>query len=140
MRGRAAIAARIGPGGARRARGAARTPAPGPTESVIQRAVVRHLELCARPGVVFFHPANGGARSKVEAARFRAEGVVAGVPDLAIVAGGRPFFLELKAERGRISESQLIMQERLAAAGAQVATAYGIDQAIAQLRTWGLLK
>lgn len=127
------------PPGARRAR-QERAPAPGPSESVIQRAVVRHLTIYARPGVVFFHPANGGARSKVEAARFRGEGVVAGVPDLVIVAGGRPYFLELKAARGRLSAAQRSMHDRLSAAGASVVTAYTIDDAISWLKQMDFLK
>lgn len=109
-------------------------------EATIQRAVVQRLQILARPGVVWFHPANGGARSKVEAARFRAEGVVAGVPDLIIVFGGKLHALELKTEHGRLSPAQRTMHERLAAAGAHVAVAYGLDAAIAQLTAWGLFR
>lgn len=114
--------------------------APGPSESQIQRSVVRHLEIHARPGVVFYHPANGGKRSKVEAARFKAEGVRRGVPDIAIVANGRPLYLELKTAKGRLSPEQADMHCDLVAAGAEVAVAHGIDEAIAQLATWGLLR
>ncbi len=109
-------------------------------ESTIQQTIVRHLKLRGASGVVWFHPANGGARSKAEAGRFRAEGVVAGVPDLVLLANGRAYFLELKADKGRLSPAQRDVQEQLTAAGGTVATAYGLDAALAQLTAWGLLK
>lgn len=109
-------------------------------ESLIQRAVVQRLALSARPGVVWFHPANGGARSKVEAARFKAEGVVAGVPDLILIRGGYVYALELKTQQGRLSPAQKTMHARLIEAGAMVATAHDVDEAIAQLEAWELLK
>ncbi len=123
----------------RRPPGVRSSRAPGPTEDVIQRAVIRHLEIRARNGVAWFHPPNGGWRSKVEAARFVAMGVRAGVPDIAIIADGRALFLELKASRGRLSPAQADMHNRLKAAGAEVVTAYGIDEAIAALEAWGVL-
>jgi len=109
-------------------------------ESTIQQTVVRHLKLRGIAGLVWFHPANGGARSKAEAGRFRAEGVVAGVPDLVLLAAGRAYFLELKADKGRLSPAQSDMQKRIAVAGGLVATAYGLDAALAQLATWGLIR
>ena len=36
----------------------------------IQRAVVQHLTARPAHGLVFFHPANGGWRNRVEEARF----------------------------------------------------------------------
>jgi hypothetical protein len=113
---------------------------PRVSESKIQKTIVRHLELCGVPDLVWFHPANGGARSKAEAGRFRAEGVVAGVPDLVLLHKGRARFLELKADKGRLSDAQRQMQTRIVAAGGDVCTAYGLDAALAQLKAWGLLR
>ena len=55
---------------------------PRMTEEAVQRAVAAHLHALGRLDLVWFHPANGGARNKAEAGRFRAMGVRAGVPDL----------------------------------------------------------
>ena len=48
-------------------------------------------------------------------------GVVAGIPDVILIHGGRVFGLELKAESGRLSPIQIATQERMRAAGAIVA-------------------
>jgi hypothetical protein len=37
-------------------------------EQIVHRAVVAHLKARAVPGLVFLHPANGGARSAIEGA------------------------------------------------------------------------
>lgn len=109
-------------------------------EQQIQRALFQHLALRAVPGAVAYHPFNGGFRKPVEAAIAKALGVLPGIPDVAIVARGEPFFLELKAPGGRLSAAQVDCQERLANAGAHVATAIGIDAALDQLAAWQLLR
>ena len=48
--------------------------------------------------------------------------------------------LELKAGRGRLTDVQRVVHERLREAGANVAIAHGIDQALAQLTEWKLLR
>ena len=59
---------------------------------------------------LLFHIPNGGSRGKVEAARFKAEGVKAGVPDLFLpVARGQyhGLFIEMKREKGgKVSDAQ----------------------------------
>src|SRR5579864_4755429 len=109
-------------------------------EQAIQRAVFQHLAARPAPNVFAFHPANGGQRSPIEAAIMKGLGVVAGVPDVFVVKGGAVFALELKAPGGRVSPSQVEAQEALRAGGATVATATGLDDAIAQLEAWGLLR
>lgn len=109
------------------------------TESDIQIAVMQHLRIRAREAVAF-HVPNGGARSKAEAGRFKAEGVEAGIPDVCILFRGRFYCLELKTSRGRLSPAQAAMHDRLRAAGANVAVAFGLDAALAQLEAWGLLR
>lgn len=120
---------------------------PRVSESQVQAAVVRHCRVRGIDGLVCVHIPNGGSRSKAEAGRFRAEGVVAGVPDLLLVApprageaGVRTFWLELKADKGRLSDAQKHMIARLERCGATVAVAYGLDEALARLEAWELLK
>jgi hypothetical protein len=43
---------------------------------------------------------------------------------------GKVFALEIKAPGGRLSEAQIAAQAALRAAGAEVATCYGVDAAI----------
>ena len=94
----------------------------------------------AHPDAFCFHVPLGGWRSPVEAAILKSIGTVAGVPDVFIVHNGRCFALELKAEGGRVSDIQRITHERLRRAGAEVEVAFGLDEAIAQLERWHLLR
>jgi hypothetical protein len=109
-------------------------------EDQLQRSVLDHLRWRAVDGAFWFHVPNGGWRSPVEAMVFKSLGVTAGVPDLLIVHDGGLFGLELKAEGGRVSEAQHATMEAMRRAGAIVAVAHGIDQALAQLEAWNLLR
>src|SRR5262245_44503369 len=109
-------------------------------EAALQRSVIQHLTWRARPGAFFFHVPLGGYRTRVESAILKAIGTVAGVPDIICIFGGRCYALELKAERGRLTDVQRVVHERLREAGANVAVAHGIDQALAQLERWQLLR
>lgn len=108
-------------------------------EAQLQRAVIEHLGWRAPPDCFYFHPANGGYRSRIEAAILSGLGVVAGVPDVIIVYRGCVFALELKAAHGRLSAAQLACHDRLRRAGAIVGVADNIDAALAWLDQYGLL-
>jgi hypothetical protein len=107
-------------------------------EARVQAAIVEYIRWCA-PQLVVFHPANGGYRTPSEAARFRWLGVLAGVPDLCLVApGGRVCFIEVKSASGRLSAEQKVVLEQLTARGAPVAIARSIDDARAALELWNI--
>ncbi len=58
---------------------------------------------------LLFHIPNGGKRSPSEAARFKRMGVRAGVSDLFLSVPNRDFhgmFIEMKSEKGKVTESQ----------------------------------
>lgn len=112
------------------------------SEAQIQRSVILHLEANASPGVIWFAVPNGGYRNLVEAARFKKQGVRAGVPDLCFVLpnGGRAAFLELKKPKGRVSPDQLVFRQMALDTGALWGIAYGIDEAVKILSDWGVLK
>ena len=110
------------------------------TEDWIQRAVAEHLALRKRPGVVWWHTPNGGKRHPREARRLKEMGVRAGVSDLILVHNKEIFCLELKAPKGRESESQLQFLEDMKRAGAFCEIAYGLDEALATLEAWGLIR
>ncbi len=80
-------------------------------EHIIQREIVRALRA---DGFFVFAIPNGGARNVVTATRLRAEGVMAGVPDLFVVDYGG-FFLEVKTATGKLSKEQVEVGEVLAA-------------------------
>jgi hypothetical protein len=102
--------------------------------------VIETLAWCARPDVFAFHVPLGGYRRPVEAAILKSVGTVAGIPDVLCIFEGRVFALEIKTERGRVTDVQRVTHERLRRAGANVAVAFGIDEAIAQLERWRLLR
>ncbi|MGE0766376.1 MAG: hypothetical protein AB7L90_07925 [Hyphomicrobiaceae bacterium] len=109
-------------------------------ESQVQRAVVQHLMSRAVAQVFWFAVPNGGWRTKAEAAILNGHGVIAGVPDLIVIARGLPYGLELKPKHGVLSRVQQETHARMREAGAIVATTYGLDDALRQLETWGVLR
>lgn len=109
-------------------------------EQTIQRAIFQHLRARAAPGVFAFHPANGGYRTPREAAIFKGLGVVAGVPDIIAIHKGQTYALELKAEKGKPTKTQVETMAAMHKAGAHVDIATGLDQALTKLQEWGLLR
>lgn len=83
-------------------------------EQALQIAIVALLDVILPRGSIVHHSPNGGRRSKAEAGLFKAMGTRAGWPDLTIFAPGiRPIFIELKAGKGRLTEGQEKMRDRL---------------------------
>ena len=82
---------------------------------------------------LLFHIPNGGSRGKAEAARFKAEGVKAGVPDLFLPVARGPYhglFIEMKRQSGgRTSEAQRKWLAALAAEGYFTTVCYGWKEA-----------
>lgn len=110
------------------------------TEEAIHRAIVAHVAVRARPGVVYWHTPNGEARGPGLGGKLKALGTRAGMPDLMLLSGGRLYALELKRERGRLTDHQRRALSELEAAGAVTAVAYGLDDALGRLTSWGLLR
>lgn len=79
-------------------------------EASLQTACVRWFNL-QHPtlGKMLIHVPNGGSRNPIEAHNMKLQGVVAGVADLLLLTPRKGFgclCIEMKAERGRQSESQ----------------------------------
>lgn len=84
------------------------------------------------PGVRIFAVPNGGARNIVTAARLKAEGVSAGVPDLFIPAWR--LWIEMKrAKGGALSKKQEDWRNYLKNNGYTVIAAHGARQAIDEI-------
>ena len=108
-------------------------------ESEIHERVIEHLRTYAKPGVWFWHTANGGKRSVQWAAKLKRMGVLPGVPDILLYYRREFFGLELKAANGRPTEAQLAFLAGITKQGAHGCVCYSIDSAIAVLKTWGIL-
>jgi hypothetical protein len=106
----------------------------------LQVHVVGLLRYCGRRDVVWFAVPNGEWRTPAAGARLKAEGVVAGVADIALVIGGRAFFLEFKVGRDRLSPEQLAFREAAVAAGAVYEVARSPERARDILNSWGALR
>lgn len=107
-------------------------------ESQLQRACITWLRL-QYPKVVAFAIPNGGKRNAREGAILKAEGVLAGVPDLFIAeprgidAG---LFIEMKAGKGAVSAAQKDMGERLLVVGYGVAVCRSFEEFKATVTTY----
>lgn len=104
--------------------------------------LVQHLRRRAMPGLVWWHAANGafygGAR---QGALMKALGVRPGVADLVFLYEGRFYALELKREKGaRASAEQRQFLDDVRMAGGIAAVCSGLDEALATLERWGLLR
>jgi VRR-NUC domain-containing protein len=109
-------------------------------EQILQAAVCQHLQLRGAKGMFWWHHPAGGQRSRTEAAIFKGIGAKPGIPDLLFLKDSQLLCLELKAEGGRLSSAQVACHEALRAAGALVATAVGLDEALEVLEAWGLVR
>lgn len=108
-------------------------------ERGIQVALVEHLQWRAPREIWWTHFPAGGRRSRITGAILKGMGAKAGVPDLLFLAHGRLYGLELKADRGRLSPTQVATHENMRRAGAVIGTAGGVDEALALLSEWGIL-
>lgn len=83
----------------------------------LHAAAVRWLRLVC-PDCLVWHPANGEQRSPQAARRLKALGVWPGIFDLVLIdPQGRHYYLEAKAEKGRLSESQEMFKRELITRG-----------------------
>ena len=113
---------------------------PSASEAQIHKAVVDYFHKAKRPRVVVHHSPNGAKRSRWEQAQVARAGMMAGWPDLTFVADGRVYGLELKTDRGRLTPSQATAHDMLKEAGMKIAIARSVDEAVAVLRGWNLVR
>jgi hypothetical protein len=119
-------------------------------EHAIQVALVQHLRLRVKPSVLWWHTPNGGRRDAVTGAMLKRAGTLAGVSDLlAFRPGACPdcssarlegFALELKADGGRPTDSQLDFQAKFNECGGHSAVCDDLNRALAVLESWQLLR
>lgn len=114
-----------------------------PEEEAEQTCLFRWAaySLGAHPELKLLHAIpNGGKRSKSEAARMKAAGVKAGVPDmfLPVARGGsHGLYIELKRIKGgRVSAEQLAWMEELTREGYTCAVCHGWEEARKVIQTY----
>lgn len=113
-------------------------------EQLTHEAIIGHLRLRQRPGVIFWHSANGGYRDKRTAATLKRMGVRPGVSDivgLVPVDGAHRFFaIEVKSSTGRATREQREFIEGVADIGGLAAVVSSVDEGVRYLEEWGALK
>jgi hypothetical protein len=110
-------------------------------EADIQRAVCQHLTARGMRGCVWFHPANGGWRHHVEAARFVGLGVKPGVADLILLHDAKFHALEIKTHaKSKVSNAQKQFVADVRNAGGLAEIGFGLDDCLHKLEAWGLLR
>jgi hypothetical protein len=109
-------------------------------EQALHKAIVEHLQTRAAANLVWFHPANGGVRSPIEAAIMKGMGVTSGVSDLILLHKSQFFALELKAPGKMPTSAQREFLFAVEKAGGRAAFCDCLDQALRLLEGWGLLR
>lgn len=121
-------------------------------ENHLQIPLVSLLRLSVRPGVLWRHVPNGGARDKSTGAKLKAMGTLAGSADLEFFwkhywedpFGGshshmRGLFMELKLPGRRSSPNQELFAQRITETGGEYHIVTSIRQALDILAERGLL-
>jgi hypothetical protein len=99
------------------------------------------LRRWANPNWRHSHLPLGEYRTPATAMKLQRMGVVAGLPDFLFVSpSGAAHFLELKRGRARLTEEQEEFANWCAAHGVPFAIARNFDEALAVLKTWGVIR
>jgi len=101
-----------------------------PSEHLEQVSAVNWFE-STYPGVLIFAIPNGGERHPAVAEKMRREGVRRGIPDLMIPAWRT--FVEMKAQKGRLSEHQKDRIAYLSSVGYRCLVCCGFDDFKSQI-------
>ena len=111
-------------------------------EDRLQAALWQYIQLTKHKDVLCFAVPNGGSRNVIEAVKLKRMGVTPGVSDLLLFHDNKSFALELKTEKGKVSEHQdeFLAAWRDTGDSFFAAVAHGFDNAVEILRAWGLIK
>ena len=92
------------------------------------------------PGLELMHAIpNGGARHIAVAAKLKAEGVKAGIPDIFLPVprgNAHGLYIELKAEAGRVTDAQREMMAGLSRQGYACLVCYGWEKAWREIEAY----
>jgi hypothetical protein len=111
-----------------------------PSEHEEQKTLIAWLDF---KKIAYFAVPNEGLRTQRNGARLKAQGMVAGAPDIVLVdltSAEVPVAIEMKTKKGRLTDSQRNMHDIMRRAGWHVIVAYGAEDAVDQLRKAGFGK
>jgi len=113
-----------------------------PDERTVQREIVKALR---KMGMMVHHSPNGSHLAGDSFARLRqsaalkADGMMAGFPDLIAIKAGRVLLIEVKREGGIMSPDQIAVAAASNAHGVGCIAVCSLDDTLAQLRGLGWL-
>jgi hypothetical protein len=114
---------------------------PAPLEFQMHCAVADTLKRWASPNWIWTHLPFGERRDTITGARLKRMGAQPGWPDFIFLSpseyGRRPFFLELKRRRGKLTEYQAVFRLWCEANGCPYEVADSYEAAIKILQGWG---
>ena len=111
---------------------------PTPTEAEIHQSICAWLDVVLPDGCVYHHSPNEGKHRVQYRMKQKRLGVRFGWPDIEIFVNRTwwksgfhwaPVFLEIKSEKGRLSDNQEAVIDQLIGAGCHVAIVRSIDDA-----------
>lgn len=103
-----------------------------PTEKQIQASVLAHWRAFGLPRTLVCAIPNARA--------FGQPGLHKGLFDLLVIGGNQIRFLELKADKGKLSDAQYAFKSILFENSIEYAVTYGRDQPIEVLASWGIVR
>jgi len=109
-----------------------------PLEAPIQIAIVAHFR--SHYAGRIFHIPNGGRRGRLEAIRFKAMGVEAGVLDLEILNPAAHAFMEVKRVGGALTPAQRAFIRDLIAMNVPYAVVHSLEEAKIVFKAWKLVR
>ena len=114
---------------------------PPPKEQELHIQLADILKAWIMPRWRYSHLPLGEYRDKATAAKLKAMGVVAGLPDFMFVGPGTVFFLELKRPgSGRLSDAQLIWMRHIMASGFGYLATTDLKDAVEELKAMGIVR
>jgi len=91
------------------------------SESKIQQVAIMEIwNKLPQTRLCLFHVPNGMFSNAREGAKFKAQGVISGVPDLVFVWNGKTHYIEVKCEKGKLSENQKALHQKWMEQGVSV--------------------
>lgn len=103
-------------------------------EEDLHKLVVKYLNLQLPFGAVFHHSPNEGKHKPQYRKKQIAMGMQAGWPDLEIFYDDRVLFIELKAGKNTLSDTQKELHPKLKSNGFNVVTCWTLDEVKAALK------
>ena len=107
------------------------------TEAKIQQeAIMKIWNEMPETRLCLFHVPNGMNIDARQGAKFKAQGVISGVPDLVFVWAGKTRYIEVKTENGVLSKNQIELHKKWKSHGVEVNICRSSIEIISLVRSW----